>query len=91
MRPLRRPEAAAATKAGKPEEGTSDDDCNPDPSRGRDAGAFARRSWSSAFVMPTLSPRSRQRSFNAGKPKDIFFSVILVDVSDKDIYWEEGG
>jgi hypothetical protein len=30
--------------AAKPKDGTSDDDRNPDPSRGRDAGAFARRS-----------------------------------------------
>jgi len=27
----------------------------------------------------------------AGKPEDISFSVVLVDVSAEDIYWEEGG
>ena len=89
MRPPRRPEAAAAAKAGKSEEGTLDDDRNPGPSRGRDAGAFTRRSWSSAFVPLTLSPRSRQRPFSAGKPKDICFLVVLVDVSAEGILWEE--
>jgi hypothetical protein len=27
----------------------------------------------------------------AGKPEDISFSVVLVDVSAEAIYWEEGG
>jgi len=28
---------------------------------------------------------------NSGKLEDISFSVVLVDVSAEDIYWEEGG